>query len=263
MDLTDKKIDGGKPFDFGRTSEDYAKYRDIYPPEFYKKIADRYLCLSGQKVLDLGTGTGVLPRNMYSYGADWTGVDVSENQIEQAKLLSKQKDMDIDFFVCPAEEMSFPDKSFDVVTACQCFWYFDQKTIAPKISKMLKDDGKLLVLYMAWLPYEDRIASMSEELVLKYSPQWSGAGETKKPLEFSDEVKKYFNVIDSEEYDLDVHFTRENWHGRMRSCRGVGASLKNEELSSWEKEHISMLKQNAPEEFFVKHYCALSVLEKK
>ena len=32
---------------------------------------------------------------------------------------------------------------------------------------------------MAWLPYEDRLAGASEELVLKYSPMWSGAGETR------------------------------------------------------------------------------------
>jgi len=26
------------------------------------------------------TGTGVLPRNMYRFGAAWTGTDISENQ---------------------------------------------------------------------------------------------------------------------------------------------------------------------------------------
>lgn len=55
-------LDGGKPFDWGRTSDDYAKYRDIYPREFYEKVVSRGLCVSGQRVLDLGTGTGVLPR---------------------------------------------------------------------------------------------------------------------------------------------------------------------------------------------------------
>ena len=63
-------IDGGKPFDWGKTSQDYAKYRDIYPKVFYQKIADRGLCVKGQKVLDIGTGTGVLPRNMYRFGAE-------------------------------------------------------------------------------------------------------------------------------------------------------------------------------------------------
>lgn len=31
-------IDGGKPFDWGQTSQDYAKYRDIYPEVFYQRI---------------------------------------------------------------------------------------------------------------------------------------------------------------------------------------------------------------------------------
>lgn len=65
MIITDKNIDGGKSFDWGRVSSEYAKYRDIYPEEFYKKIVDRGLCVKGQCILDLGTGTGVLPRNMY------------------------------------------------------------------------------------------------------------------------------------------------------------------------------------------------------
>ena len=48
---------------------------------------DRDLCIKGQKVLDLGTGTGVLPRNMYRHGADWVGCDISPEQIEQARNL--------------------------------------------------------------------------------------------------------------------------------------------------------------------------------
>ena len=31
MVITDDRIDAGKAFDWGRTSEKYAKYRDIYP----------------------------------------------------------------------------------------------------------------------------------------------------------------------------------------------------------------------------------------
>ena len=92
MMIIDKRIDGGKPFDWGRTSEDYAKFRDIYPQKFYDRIIERNLCIKGQKVVDLGTGTGVLPRNMYQYGADWIGVDISENQIKQAKYLSEKKE---------------------------------------------------------------------------------------------------------------------------------------------------------------------------
>ena len=45
MNIINQKIDGGKAFDFGRTSEDYAKFRDIYPQEFYDKIVERGLCI--------------------------------------------------------------------------------------------------------------------------------------------------------------------------------------------------------------------------
>lgn len=43
MEIKDSRIDSGKAFDWGRTSQDYAKYRDIYPELFYKKIVDRKL----------------------------------------------------------------------------------------------------------------------------------------------------------------------------------------------------------------------------
>ena len=37
--IIDRRIDAGKAFDWGRTSEEYAKYRDVYPNEFYQRIA--------------------------------------------------------------------------------------------------------------------------------------------------------------------------------------------------------------------------------
>ena len=58
-------IDGGKAFGWGRVSSDYTRYRDIYPPEFYQKILDLGLCKDGQRILDISTGTGALPSNLY------------------------------------------------------------------------------------------------------------------------------------------------------------------------------------------------------
>ena len=263
MEIKDERIDAGKAFDWGKTSKEYAKYRDIYPDIFYKKVVDRGLCINNQRVLDLGTGTGVLPRNMYGYGATWTGTDISPEQIEQAKLLAGEQNMKIDFMAVPTEQVDFPDESFDVITACQCFWYFDHEKVMPKLAKLLKPKGKLLILYMAWLPFEDKIAGASEELVLKYSPNWSGAGEKRHPIWIPDVAYDYFELEEHEEYDIKVPFTRESWHGRMRACRGVGASLSEDMLAKWDKEHRALLEKIAPEEFEVLHYAALAVLKKK
>lgn len=256
-------IDSGKEFDFGRTSRDYAKYRDIYPQEFYDKLLQRGLCVKGQKILDIGTGTGVLPRNLYKYGGKFVGIDISANQIEQAKILAEQGGMDIDFDCVSAEEANFADGTFDVVTACQCFTYFNHDVLAKRLSDMLKSNGRFAVLYMAWLPYEDEIAMKSEQLILKYNPTWSGCGEVRRNIKIPSVYNEYFKIEDTEVFDLDVPFTRESWHGRMRACRGVGASLSQEDIAKWEKEHIAMLREFAPEAFGVKHYGAICVLCKK
>lgn len=193
MDISNKNIDGGKPFDWEKTSADYAKFRDIYPKIFYDKILQQGLCIKGQNVLDLGTGTGVLPRNMYQYGAKWTGTDISEKQIKQAKKLSSG--MDIDYYISSAENVDFPDNSFDVITACQCFWYFNHKLLAPVLLRMLKPGGSILFLCMEWLPFEDKIAGESENLVLKYNPDWSGKGATMQPISVPKEYNEYFDTL--------------------------------------------------------------------
>ena len=263
MEIKDNRIDAGKAFDWGRTSEYYARYRDIYPDEFYRKIADRGLCIEGQKVLDLGTGTGVLPRNMYKYGAEWTGTDISPEQIEQAKRLASEAGMNIDFKAVSAEKIDYPADSFDVITACQCFWYFDHVKVAPELHRLLRKDGKLVILYMAWLPFEDEIAGRSEELIHKFNPDWTGGGETKHPIHIPDVMYDYFNMEEHEEYDLNVPFTRETWHGRMIAGRGVGASLSpEEELARWDAEHRKLL-EAVPDSFNVLHYAAISVLKRK
>ncbi len=263
MEIVDRRIDEGKAFDWGKTSKDYAEFRDVYPDIFYRKIADRGFCINGQRVLDLGTGTGVLPRNMYRYGAEWTGTDISPEQIAQARLLAAAQKMKIDFQTVSAENIDYPPESFDVITACQCFWYFDYEILVPKLSGFLKPGGTLLLLYMAWLPFEDEIAGKGEELVKEYNPCWNGAGAVRHPIPIPDIANDYFVLEEHEEYDVRIPFTKETWHGRMRACRGVGASLSPEELAQWNKDHRQLLEEIAPERFEVLHYAAIAVLRKK
>lgn len=174
-------IDHGRPFDWGRASADYARWRDIYPPEFFRPLTERGLCGPGRKVLDLGTGTGVLPRALYRQGARFTGVDPAPEQIRQARALANRDGMEIDFRCSAAEDCGFPDGSFDTATACQCFTYFNHARLAPRLHRMLKPGGIFAVLYMAWLPGEDPVAGQSEALILRHNPAWTGCGETGAP----------------------------------------------------------------------------------
>ena len=261
--MTAKRIYNGESFDWGLASENYAKYRDIYPHEFYKRIIDLGYCINGQRVLDLGTGTGVLPRNMSKYGAEFTGTDISENQIKYARMMSDSAGLNINYIISSAEDLEFPDKSFVVITACQCFMYFDKKVILPKVHRFLKDNGHFLILYMAWLPLESPIAKASEDLVLKYNPKWTGGRMTRYELKEPEWSKELFTVSNKIAYDLSVEFTKEAWHGRIKACRGIGASsLSKQEIKAWEKEHLALL-DSVPEKFTVPHYATILDLWKK
>ncbi len=257
-----QNIDKGREFDWGKTSPDYARFRDIYPDAFYEKIISLGLCTKGQAVLDIGTGTGVLPRHLSRFGASFTGVDISPQQIAEARRLSQG--MDIRYTVSAAEEIDFPPNSFDVVTACQCFIYFDVPTLLPRIQTVLKDNGKFAIMYLAWLPEESTIARMSEQLVLRFNPDWTGAYMGRDAFGIPDWLEQYpFHVTGNVTFDLDIPFTRESWNGRMKACRGVGASLPAPEIERFEDMHVEMLRQNAPDSFTIPHYAHILVLSRK
>jgi len=253
-------IDRGAPFDWGRASQDYAKYRDIYPPAFYAKLRELGIGLPGQHILDLGTGTGVLPRAMHAPGIQFTGVDISPEQIAMARELSQG--MDIEYVLSPAEEIDFAPGTFDAAMACQCFHYFDRSKAMPRIHAALGPGGKFAILSMTWLPC--KIVRRSEALVLKYNPDWTGGGfrrQYRKPKMkwaqplFTAGPRVYFSV--------DVPFTRETWHGRIVACRGIGASsLPGEKIAAFEAEHRVYL-ETLPEAFTIPHQVMMLILQKQ
>ena len=106
---------------------------------------------------------------------------------------------------------------------------------------MLKPNGKFLILYMGWLPYEDPVAGKSEEIILRHNPDWTAYGDKVQPVWVPDQYSKHFTLLSQKEFRVDVPFTREGWHGRMRACRGVGASMSQEQVAAWNKEHKEML----------------------
>ena len=239
-------VDDGKAFDFGKTSKAYAKYRDIYPEEVFEKLHEIGVGVQGSRWLDLGTGSGVIPRGLAKYGADIVATDISEQQITEAIALSKDYS-NIKYEVLAAEDISYPEHSFDAVTACQCFWYFDPNTVVPVIKSLLKPGGVFLKLYMSYLK-EESIAQDSNSIVKRINSNWKGASPALQDLN-----THYFEDPHTETMLVDILFTRESWHGRMMASRGVMASMNAKQLEQFDAEHRKMLEEKYPERFTVRH----------
>lgn len=255
------KTDPGNTIDWGKTSDDYAKYRAGQPDSFFDMMRAFNIGLPGQTILDLGTGTGALALRYAHRGAQVSAIDISAEQIEVAKKQAQQERVNVDFRTGPAEQLPFESHAFDVVTANQCWLYFDAPQVVRQVLWVLKPGGLLVTSHCSWLPLQDPIAQATEDLVRLFNPNWtahSWQGVIPAVPAWSltsFRLRAFFN------YDEKIPFTRETWAGRIRACRAVGASLAPEQVADFDAQHMQMLKQQAPEKFTVLHRIDAHILE--
>ena len=73
MKLT--KIDNAREFEWSKTTDDYSTYRTEYPQSLFNILTASGVGLPGQRILDLGTGTGALAIGLARQGAEVTGLE--------------------------------------------------------------------------------------------------------------------------------------------------------------------------------------------
>lgn len=253
--LRNMQLDCGAPFDWGKTAGLYAEYRNIYPSDFFDSLHRMGVC---GKVLDIGTGTGILPFNMAKFGGEFTGIDISPEMTKQAKKLCADIPNAV-FLTADANSMPFGEKAFDIVTALQCWVYFDKEKLIPELLRVLKPKGKLFIAFMTWLPKEDEIIRSTFSLVRRYNPNWSGYMQRfdSKSLDY---LKSRFNIEEVFKKDYRLRFTKESWCGRMTASRGIGAALDSEAIESFKRDMMNM---PFADELSLLHEAVIIKLEKR
>lgn len=255
-------IDPGKIVDWGQTSEDYARYRPGPPQSFYEKLRALDVGIQNQSILDLGTGTGVLAREFKKNGCQKVcGTDISELQVRMAQELATKAQLDITFQTAAAESQPFIDKEFNVITANQCWLYFDKSKVIPEVKRLLGTNGLLVTSHFSWLPRLDPIAKTSEELILKYNPNWTAANYEGLIPAFPKWAIGQFHLKGMFYYDEQIPFTIDSWRGRIRASRGIGASLTEAEVIQFDQEHEKILRERTDDNFTVLHRIDAHIFE--
>ena len=237
------------PVDFDRTAHDYARYRSDFPPELFTRLAAHGIGRPGHRVVDVGTGTGTLVRGFATAGCAVTGVDIAPDMLRQARHQDTALGLDIAYRVAPAEDTGLPGQAWDVVSAGQCWHWFDRPRAAAEAHRLLVGGGALVICYRDYSTAPGSMGAASDELVRAHHPDWPLVGGSYGDAAWSAELESAgSDHPDTIGFDIDVPFTHEAWRGRMRSSNGVGASLTEAEVAAFDADLARLLRERFPAE---------------
>ena len=105
----------------------------------------RYLPEGSAKVLDIGTGTGIIAISLSMMGHEVTAVDLCTNMLEKAGENARTYGQQISMLCASADELPFEDDSFDVIVSRNVTWALAEPEKAFLSWKRVLKPGGLLV----------------------------------------------------------------------------------------------------------------------
>ena len=109
--------------------------------EHFNLKKDKANCLNGLSILDIGCGGGLISEPMSRLGANVTGIDASEKNINIAKLHSKKNGLKINYLNTSPENLKNIEK-FDIILNLEIIEHVDNVSLYIKsCNKLLKKKG--------------------------------------------------------------------------------------------------------------------------
>jgi SAM-dependent methyltransferase len=122
---------------------------------------------SGQRVLDVACGTGVVAITAARLGASVTGLDLTPELLERARANSQIAGVDVDWQEGDAEKLPFADAKFDVVLSQYGHMFAPRPAVAlGEMLRVLKPGGT--IAFSTWPP--ELFTGRMFRLVSSYMP---------------------------------------------------------------------------------------------
>jgi ubiquinone/menaquinone biosynthesis C-methylase UbiE len=133
----------------GNAAENYQRF---FVPAIGRPVATPLLraadIRTGERVLDVACGTGVLTRlaaELVGPDGAVAGLDAAPDMIAVARATAAPGAPEIEWHVGDATSLPFPDASFDLVTCQMGLMFMDRSTAAAEMHRVLTPGGRVAV----------------------------------------------------------------------------------------------------------------------
>jgi len=234
--------------DFGKTSQDYDRYRQGFPGEFLDEVFARGFGAGGTRLLDLGSGTGALALAFARRGARVTALDRAHQQLCALRLRARAMGLEVTPIQAAAEATGLV-AAFDAISVGQAWHWFVSTRVAGELRRLLAAGGRVLLASYDWLPSPGNVVERTEALILEHNPRWRMAGgdgyhpEWKRDLEAAG-----FLILETVYKQHSATYSRAAWRGRIRASAGVAASLAPAAVERFDRDLDDLLRAEFPAE---------------
>ncbi|HTT87816.1 MAG TPA: class I SAM-dependent methyltransferase [Acidimicrobiales bacterium] len=214
----------------------------VLPKELLDRLAGMGVGRSGQRVLDLGTGTGSLARAFAHRGCRVTGLDVAESHLRRAQALDRAEGVFVEYVVGRAEDLEGPDARVDAVVAGNSWHRFDTEAVAAECHRVLVPGGALALCHVGRLFLPGGVVSATESLMVEYSPGSSiGDGLGMYPAWATPVAGAGFVGIETFSFDVDVLFRHQDWRALVQATDAVAGTLPADAAAAFDEELGALL----------------------
>lgn len=148
-----------------------AYIRDHLCRHFGRDAADARP-LQGLSVLDVGCGGGILSESMARLGAEVTGIDIVEKNINVARIHAQEEKLRIDYRLMTAAELAESGARFDVVLNMEVVEHVaDVAAFMRDCNRLTADNGAMFVATINRTPLAWLFAIVGAEYILRWLPR--------------------------------------------------------------------------------------------
>lgn len=157
---------------FTARAGDYAKFRPRYPAVLFSWLTDNGVLTPSSTVADIGSGTGIFTRQISAFAGHVYAVEPNRAMREHS-LREFRDTPGVTVVDGTAESTTLAAHSIDLVTAAQAFHWFDWDRARTEFGRILREGGRVLLVWNERLTTGSRFLEGYEELLVRHAVDYT------------------------------------------------------------------------------------------